>query len=404
MSEPKYFVWLSAKGRLSAAAAYRAVRQLGTPEDIYNAGSAEIDRLNGIGKAAKELLKDKSMVSAEQIIEKCIRKNISIVTFSDANYPERLRNIPNPPLALYIKGQLGEIDNEMAVAFVGHRSAAPKMLEYVKRLAADFAGAGGLVVSGMAKGIDGAAHRGAMAVGKPTIAVLGCGVDRCYPDENRDVYNYASENGALVSEYPPGTPPIKYNFPERNRILSGMSLGVLVAEAPCKSGSLITAKYAAEQSRDVFVIPGSPAEACCAGSNRLLKDGAKPVTDAMDIIEEYIGIYPEVVMNRTDYCRQLFHTARTPDDDCTERCVENNRESAAEKRTRAEEKDEVCAIPEGLSDNEAAVLRAVEHTAIHIDAVINKTGFPPETVLSALTTLEIWGLVSQLPGKFFIRA
>lgn len=411
MSGLKYFVWLSTKIGLSKAAICRAIQQLGTPENIYNADDRTIDMIQGIGRGSKERMKDKSLSVAAEVIEECMEKNIGIITLSDASYPERLRNISTPPAVLYTKGKFCEIDGEMAVSFVGHRYASPKTLKYVSELAKDFATAGGLVISGMAKGIDGAAHRGAMAAGKPTVAVLGCGIDYCYPCENRDIYDYASKYGTIISEYPPGTTPARYYFPERNRIISGLSLGVLVAEAPTKSGSLITAKYATEQSRDLFVVPGNPADSNCSGSNALLKDGAKPVMNAMDIIEEYIGIYPDVLLNREGCCRDIF---RMPEqgykcsgavNDCLPdkgNSHGNANETGCRNKNDSGTNAHAVIDISGLDEEEIAIVNAIGGNSTHIDTIINKTGLSAEKVLSALTTLEIKGVISQLPGKFFV--
>ena len=224
--------------------------------------------------------------SAEEsgrVLEICDRGGIRVIPFGSADYPEPLGQVVDAPLVLYWRGD-GRPTSE-AIALVGSRAATEAGREFARILAADLSFAGMAVVSGMARGIDTSAHEGALRSGGTTIAVLGCGVDVLYPPESRILRDRILERGALVSEFPPRTPPLRHHFPMRNRLISGMSLGVIVIEAPARSGALITARTALEQGREVMAVPGSPLYPHTAGSNRLLREGATPVTGAEEVLQ-----------------------------------------------------------------------------------------------------------------------
>lgn len=232
--------------------------------------------LDGVMRARREIDLDREM-------ERYDRLGIAVLTLSDDAYPRLLREIPAPPPVLYLKGTLAEGDDR-AVGVVGTRRFTPYGREVTTTLAGDLAAGGVTIVSGLARGIDGVAHQAALQAGGRTVAVLGCGPDVVYPPEHRNLAERIVEQGALLSEYPPGRQPDAQNFPARNRIISGLSLGVIVIEAPERSGALITADFAADQGRDVFVVPGSVLAAASAGTNRLLRDGARPVRSAADVL------------------------------------------------------------------------------------------------------------------------
>ena len=228
-----------------------------------------------------------------KIVDDCIKNEIDIITICDSNYPERLRNITDSPLALYIKGEFCDIDNLPLISIVGPRKISDFGKKAAFSLAKRLAKAGMIIVSGAALGADTCAHKGTLSVNGKTIAVLGCGICYDYLPENRELRNAISKNGCLVSEHPPYVAATKYSFPIRNRIISGLSLGTVVIEASLKSGSLITARLANEQGRDVFVIPGNPTLENYKGSNALLRDGAIPLLDSSDIFNQYIAKYPD---------------------------------------------------------------------------------------------------------------
>ena len=293
------------------------------------------------------------------------RLKIRVVTIYDRAYPRRLKTIADPPPLLYITGQLVPED-EAAVAIVGGRRATPSGRAVTEDLARDLAGNGFTIVSGLARGIDAAAHRGALAGKGRTIAVLGCGIDRTYPSEHETLRRQIEAHGAVIAELPVGSPPHNHHFPRRNRIISGLSLGVLVAEAATNSGSLITAKLALEQGREVFAVPGSVREEACRGSNGLIKEGAKLIECAADILDE---LRP-----------QLEPSSRV-------------RISAAP----------VTETPIGFGKDETVVYDALSYDPCSVDAVIEQTGLSAAQVAATLLALELRGRVRQLPGQQYMR-
>ena len=267
----KYWLWLASRRNLSPREQLAVLRHFGTPEAAYCAEKSALSEVEGLRSTAS--LEDKSLMEPEEILNECYRKQISILTYQDAAYPDRLRSIDDPPMVLYYQGTVPAIDTEPVIAVVGTRKASAYGLVQAKQLGYQLGRMGAVVVSGGADGIDTMAMKGALTAGAPVIGVLGCGVDVVYPAANRGLFEDVRARGWLVSEYPPGTAAIGTHFPVRNRILSALSLGVLVGEAPEKSGALITARRALEQGRDVFALPANVDSATCAGNLRLLRGG-----------------------------------------------------------------------------------------------------------------------------------
>ncbi len=338
----------------------RLLEQFGTPEKVLRASEAELVRAKGVGAAAAAAIGCHDWRPfAEQECEKVARSGARVITFLAEEYPKVLLEISDPPPYLYVKGELR--GSETAVAIVGSRRASTYGMLTTTRLATALADHGITVVSGMARGVDTAAHRGALSGGGRSIGVLGCGVDVLYPPENRGLFEEMAEKGALVSEFPLGTLPLAENFPRRNRIISGISRGVLVVEAMEKSGSLITAQYALEQGREVFAIPGNINSGASKGTNRLIKQGAKLVECVEDILEEL-----------PDRPGRIGMTAAKPDF--------------------------------GLTPQEAAVYMLLAESPRHIDEIIVKSGLTVGDVSAILLRLELKGAVIQLPGKHFTVA
>ena len=291
-----------------------------------------------------------------------------LVTFADAAYPDLLRWLPDPPPVLYVRGELLPED-KLAMAVVGSRRPSHYGQLMAKRFGAELAEHGFTVVSGLARGIDSLAHQGALQAGGRTIAVLGCGVNRIYPAEHRRLYDAVRGQGAVVSEFAFDTKPDRWNFPRRNRIISGLSLGVLVVEASDRSGSLLTAHHAVEQGREVFAVPGRIDVESSRGTHRLIQGGAKLTTGVGDVLDEL----PDAV--RTAALRQ--HAAA---------------------QALAEE------APADLSPQESQILALLGGEESHIEAVIHASQLPAHVVASILATLELRGMVRQFPGKFFARS
>jgi DNA processing protein len=280
--------------------------------------------------------------------------NNHIVTLADSDYPQTLLNIPDPPLLLYVKGRL-DLLNRPALAVVGSRSATPQGMNNAEAFAKSLSDAGLCIISGMAHGIDSAAHRGALRGQGCSIAVVGTGLDKVYPAANRDLAHVLAQQGTLVSEFPLGTPPLAANFPRRNRLISGMSLGCLVLEASLQSGSLITARLALEQGRDVFAIPGSIHAPQSKGCHALLKQGAKLVEAAQDILEELGGM--------------LIAPAQTP-------------------------------ASEG---SDAALFEYLGFDPVDVDTLSVRSGLTVSQLSAMLLTLELGGRICVLPGGLYQR-
>jgi DNA processing protein len=291
------------------------------------------------------------------------RKGYGIIPLTHRDYPRLLREIPDPPPYLYVSGKLS--NSALKIAVVGSRNATGYGLATTRSLCAGLAAMGITIVSGMARGIDTAAHEGALAAGGETIAVLGSGLERIYPAENRKLFHRISKNGAVVSEFSLKTEPEGHNFPLRNRIISGMSLGTVVVEATKKSGSLITARLAAEQNREVFAVPGSIQSFKSTGTHTLIKQGAKLVEHAQDIVEELAP---------------YFHGIQYPASDSP---------------------GDVDAVPAPLSGDESMVYEALEPYPIHIDELSRKISIESGKLSGILLKLELNGMVMQSPGKYF---
>ena len=334
--------------------------QFGNPKRVFKASRRELEMVDGIGEGLAKAIKETDIRGkVHRELARVEELKASIVTLADRSYPNNLRQIYDPPPLLYLRGDLQPRD-DLAVSMVGSRLTSNYGRTITERIAGDLATRGVTVVSGMARGIDSAAHRGALAAGGRTIAVLGCGVDIVYPTENRRLFEEIVRSGAVISEFPLSTPPEGVNFPRRNRIISGLSLGVAVVQASSRSGSLITARLALEQNRDVFAVPGNVGMAGSRGTNQLIKQGAKLVESAEDILEEVLP--------------RFQHRELEPEDQ--------------ELSLEGEEERVFCLL---------------EDEPVHIDSIISQTGMGASRVSTVLLQLELKGLVQQLSGKRFVK-
>lgn len=378
------WVWLSETLSKGGRKVKTAVNSLRSIKALYEADRERLIRIPGLSEKDINALENKSLEKAEKILEDCKKKKIRIITPESKEYPKCLKQIVNPPAVLYAKGIPLDIDNEISIAIVGTRNASKNGEVSTDRIAYDLAAHGVVIVSGLAKGIDAMASSAALRAGGKTVAVFGCGVDVIYPRDNRLLAKEIEEKGTIVSEYPPGTRPFKSFFPQRNRIISGLSLGVLIPEAPEKSGSLITAKCALEQDRDVFAIPSGIFEKSAAGTNNLIKQGAIPVTSAGDILAEYAQVYGDKIKFAPE--------------------KKAEREAYPEK-TAPEEKTESVQTKENLFDSfcgdERKIMEALLDGAGSVDEIVKKSGLAVPKILAALTLLEIRGSVKRMAGNKF---
>lgn len=389
MSTLKYWLWLTELPGLTNQTRLALLRHFPTPEDVYYADPEEVLLTEGITREQAVLLEDKDCSGADRILADCQRLDLDLLTIQDAGYPNRLRNIYDPPCLLYVRGRLPAFDDEASIAVVGTRDCTPYGVSCAEKLGYGLAAGGAVVVSGLARGVDSAALRGALRAGGTVTAVLGNGLDVVYPPENQYLYEDVAAAGALISEYPPGTPPEAKHFPVRNRIMSGLCLGTLVVEAPARSGALITAGTALEQGRDVFAVPGPIDAPASVGCNRLIRDGAGLVSDAWDILGEYEPRFPDKLRR------------------------EGARETPAVLGYQARQKTEPKPVPPSVSlshndysltDDQICLLRALTEEPMLVDDLIELTDIPTRRVLSALTVLEIEHLVTQHSGKRYARA
>ena len=388
MAALKYWVWLATLPGLGTRTRLQLLEHFDSPEDIYYADEGELLLTPDITKAQAALLADKSLERTEQVLADCARDGQFILTMGDSLYPNRLRTIFDPPILLYGKGALPVFDDEVAVTVVGTRSCTPYGIRAASQLGYELSKQGALLVSGMAKGIDGEALKGALRAGGFTAAVLGGGADVIYPAENRRLYQDIVATGVILSEYPPGTVPKADHFPVRNRLLSALSLATVVVEAPEKSGALITAMTALEQGRDVFAVPGPIDAPTSVGCNRLIRDGAGLVTDASDILREYEGRFTLDLKEAREEPETLGYQART--------VPEPKPVAPALSLSRGDVE---------LTDDQIAILKALSDTEpMQVDDLTELVDIPTRRVLSALTVLEIDQYVVQHAGKHYTRA
>ena len=400
MSALKYWIWLSTLRGVGAATAVKLLDKMGTPENIFFADENAY-LANGFSAKDAELLSDKSLGKAMSVMDKCKELGVRMLTLCDAEYPERLRNIFDPPVVLYIKGDLPVMDEEAAIAVAGTRNCTPYGIKTSERMGYELVRNGCVVVSGLARGIDSAAAKGALRAGGKVVGVLGCGVDIVYPPENRRLFEDVAAVGAIVSEYPPGTEVNGRFFPARNRILSGISAGVVIIEAPKKSGSLITAARALEQGRDVFAVPANADSIASEGSNILIKDGAIPVLSGKDVADEYRHIYPDKLVDG----KTLIPITQKAEKKLLEDELSDKKQKLkAVKKLIDKQKTEDYDLKKReieLSDDEKKICDVIGTECIHVNDIIERSGIPAGQVLALLTILEIKGAVSQETGKTF---
>jgi DNA processing protein len=343
----------------------RLINRFNLPDSVFQASAQELLQVEGISARQVAAIQNfKTPDSVKRELAQVDQKKIKVTTLTDPAYPALLREIPDPPPYLYVSGNLDGSPRNIAV--VGSRNATEYGISTTQKLCADLSAFGITIISGMAVGIDTAAHHGALAGRGKTIAVLGSGLNNIYPSENIKLFKRISESGAVISEFALDTEPEAHNFPIRNRIISGMSLGTVVVEATRKSGSLITARLAVDQNREVFAVPGSIQSFKSTGTHTLIKQGAKLVENAQDVLEELSAFIdaPKLIKHQDPNRTAQNLSLMTPD--------------------------------------ELAVYKLISPYPEHIDTIVRKTTIEPGKLLSILLQLELNGMVKQLPGKRFV--
>jgi DNA processing protein len=372
MEQDAYLGWLAlalAPG-LGARHAGKLLRELGSPEAIFAASLTTLESLRLPAAVAQAVRSQKPLRDAEKELAEIRKNGCRLLTWDEPSYPQRLREIYDPPPLLYVRGN-PELLDRYSIAIVGSRRPTPYGVQMSERLARDLAERGLVIVSGLARGIDSCAHKGALAAARgATVGVLGSGIDVVYPKENKKLFAQMEERGAIITEFPLGSFPAPQNFPIRNRVIAGMALGVVVVEGAQYSGSLITARLGMEFGREVFGVPGNVTQPSSFGPNLLIKQGAKLVTGWEDVIEEL----------PTEIRSQLFPV------------------EAASQQERA------ALFEESLSESERTLFALLStDQARHVDELVEQSGLNSSEVLAALFELEMKSYVRQLPGKNFIK-
>lgn len=361
MTEKEAYLILNAIQDIGSVRTRSLVQHFGSAEKVVNASCSALRQVDGIGeKLSENICRWKKVFDIRKECKLLEKLKLSVITIDEPEYPARLKEIYDPPVVLYVKGGLVPEDRN-AIAMVGARDASYYGINTARRFARELASRNITIVSGLARGVDTAAHAGAVQAKGRTIAVLGCGLSQIYPPDNNALAEKIIQNGAIVSEFPLAMLPLRQNFPRRNRIISGLCMGVVVVEAGKFSGSLITARLAGEQGRDVFSIPGRIDSAVSEGANVLIKNGAKPVFDTNDILDEL-----NLIIN-------------------------------AKEKQREEKK------VTGLSGNEEIIFKLLTEEPIIVDDIVNISNMPVNEAWAGLVNLELKGLVKRLPGSKFVK-
>ena len=457
MKDRLFDIWFALRCGVACREFQPVLEVCGTPYEVFRADEAEIEKLP-CSQGLKARLSDKSLAEANRIMEFCKSWDVGLLFWQDDEYPSGLRPLRDPPVLLYYKGRLPDLSGRLCISVVGTRS----MSEYGKRMAYkigyELGAAGAVVVSGMALGNDSVATAGAMAAGGTTVAVLGSGIDMIYPREHETLYREILRRGAVMTEFPPSTPPAGRNFPIRNRIISGLSRGTLVVEGDTRSGAMITAKTAILQGRDIYALPGNVGQTNSAGTNQLISDGAAVALSARDVLNNYTFLYRDALdMTRLykaegrsepdeDYLARLGvsvrvtppasqgadesqpkfpaapsaprhaprgeqaqparHHGPAPQKEHTDRGAEappQHTPRASAPTREVSHGDASQRILQKLTDTQRRVFEALplDH-AVPIDA-ITREDFSTGEVMAAMTVLEIHGLTVTLPGGLYAR-
>lgn len=370
MDNELYWLWLTLKLGQSRKIT-QILEYFKNAENIYSSEETELRSVCGSGLA--KLLSDKRLDEARRMYDAALKAGAYIITYDSEEYPPLLRSIYDPPYVLYARGNLYDWNSFIGIGVVGTRKCTSYGYEVTKRICEELAKNNVMIISGLAKGIDSVAAREALKADKPTIAVIGNGIDSVYPACNKDLFDAIEEYGMILSEYPPGFGVKNWTFPQRNRIISGLSRGVLVTQAPKKSGALITAKLAIEEGRDVFAVPASILSESCGGSNRLIADGAVPVLSADDILKEY----PEYEHTKLRIIRKY-----------------ENRNAKVLTALR----DEAVDMP-GITPEQQRICECIARGFQHVDEISRELTVPAGTLNSELLMLEISGILEGLPGN-----
>lgn len=431
----RYWIWISQSLGYNNIKIKRICELYTNVALFYSSGEREWRHCGIFTPKDMKKLSDTKISVADNIIDKCNELNYSVISIDDDNYPQKLYNIDTPPAVIYVSGKLPEFDNRLNISIVGTRRATRYGTDNSYKFAYALAKYSAVIISGGALGVDCASHRGALAANGITVCVLGCGINYKYLTENEGMRKAIAQTGAVISEYPPNEPPLRYNFPARNRIISALSDGLVVMEAGIKSGSLITARMAIDQGKEVFALLGnnSPQN---EGSNTLIKEGlAHPVTDFMDVLNEFNnnrGLYIEnekldfddisfsdleavpvkgrKPVNKNNTVKKKITKSDKVMKTVFENKSENNKTAQQNSNLQSNNTDEKISVQKnvlelkasGLSDIAVSVYGTISDEPVHIDKIVNELNIPVFKVLTALTQLEIKGYVRAMQGRMYV--
>lgn len=384
MAALEHWIWLSAQTNISVAAKARLLSHYGDADSIFYAPSGELAEVAGISRKAADTLEKRDMSRASRLIDECAKQKIQIITAQDAGYPKRLKNIYAPPAVLYVKGQMPAVDENVLISVIGTRNASAYGLKLGREMSYQIARCGGIVVSGLTRGIDAEAAKGALLAGGSCVAVLGTAHEGAGGALIEDV----AAKGAVISEYPPMIKQQSAFFRDRNRISAGLSLGVLVVEAPARSGTRLFVNDALEQGKEIFAVPGNADSENSVGTNELLREGAMLVTQGWQVMAEFEHRFPDKV--------KLSRETPEPEPQ-----ILKNSEKAAPSTQKVIDKEksggyiDLKELLSTLTDEQLRIAEAIRDGAAQIDDIIEQTGLPTAKVLSQLTILEIRGIVRR---------
>lgn len=404
----QHWIWLATRKHVSDGRKMELLEHFSDPEQIYFSAKRDFEAME-LTSGELESLQDKNLDDARKILDDCAGLGIHVMTIHDGIYPKRLKNIPDPPVVLYYKGRMPVLDDMPTIGVVGTRKASLYGLNAAKKMGYQIAACGGVLVSGLAEGIDALAMQGALTAGGTVVGILGCGCEQIYPKCNRALFGDTEHHGCIISPFPPGTPPRGFHFPIRNRLISGISDGVLVVEAPDRSGALITANHAAEQGRDVFVVPGNIDVPSAVGSNALLRDGGISVSSGWDVVSEYQSRYPGKITKNTGGA--VLRPVSAEAVEATAQVAQKVKKVAGKPAEKQTDRKKVIDKREnepyidftkisGLTEQERKLLTLLEAGPAVVDELMARSELNPAVVNSSLTMLEIKGFIRRLPGKF----
>lgn len=397
LDEQKYWVWLSNINHISSAKIALLLENFSSPHKIYEAERKDFEKIAGINERDIEELIKKDTSKAEKIIEKTLNMGAYILCYDDKLYPSQLRHCYNPPYVLYVMGEKTDWSDKLCISVVGARKCSEYGLRATEKICTEMAKKGVVIVSGMARGIDSQAHRSALMSGAKTVAFLGNGLDVIYPPENEELMHAIAQNGAVITEFPPETPPYARNFPIRNRLIAAFSRGVLVVEAQMSSGTLITANWALENGKDVYAVPGDYDRDTSVGCNSLIREGAAKLTVCgEDILNEYVYELENMNMGLNGMADGSYEPEG--------KAVNIARPVNEHKNENKKAKKDIDINSEryiNLDESQKIIIEALAQGDKHIDEICRISSLSASEAGAALMLMELDGLVSALAGKMY---